>query len=130
MRLPHHRPPGPIAGVFSTIPQTEYLAAKFGVAFALAVALTVTAASTARSHDAPSGWKYPWSCCSGHDCRPVSSKWIQQSGGAYIIPTTGEAVPYTDKRIKSSPDGEYHWCSRNGMDDTPTICLFVPQNLF
>lgn len=24
-------------------------------------------------HDAPKGWSYPFSCCSGFDCRPVTS---------------------------------------------------------
>ena len=87
-------------------------------------------APAASAHDAPHGWKYPISCCSGYDCRPVSAKWIEERGGAFIIPTTGEAVPYTDKRIKDSPDGEYHWCSQHGKDDTPTICLFVPPRSF
>lgn len=95
--------------------------------YGLAVWLTSTPAG---AHEAPSGWKYPLSCCSGYDCRPVSAKWIQEEGGAFIIPTTGEAIPYTDKRVKDSPDGEYHWCSKYGQDDTPTICLFVPPRSF
>jgi hypothetical protein len=103
------------------------LALKFGAGL---LPLMILLAPAADAHEAASGWKYPLSCCSGYDCRPVSAKWIQEEGGAFIIPTTGEAVPYTDKRIKSSPDGEYHWCSKYGKDDTPTICLFVPPRSF
>ena len=44
--------------------------------------------------------------------------------------TTGEVLPYNDRRIRNSPDGEYHWCSKYGKDDTDTICLFVPQHAF
>jgi hypothetical protein len=88
------------------------------------------AASSAFAHDAPSGWKYPFSCCSGVDCRPVKTKAISERPEGYVISTTGEVVPYNDRRIRYSPDGEYHWCSKYGKDDTPTICLFVPAPAF
>jgi hypothetical protein len=135
MRPRHHRPPGNSAGNFLCIAQPERgsarMAARIAAASAsLALAMAVTGATTARAHEAPSGWMYPYECCSGYDCRPVSSKWIKESAGAFIIPTTGEAVPYTDKRIRTSPDGEFHWCSVAGSDDGRTICLFVPQRMF
>lgn len=82
------------------------------------------------AHDAPTGWTYPYSCCSGMDCRPVSAKWLKEEGGNFIIPTTGETIPYTDRRVKNSPDGEFHWCSVAGKDDGRTICLFVPPRGF
>ncbi|WP_428982271.1 hypothetical protein [Oricola nitratireducens] len=133
MRPRHHRPPGNSTGQFVSIAQPErgsaHKAARFAAASA-GVALALTGATTARAHEAPSGWMYPYECCSGYDCRPVSSKWIKESGGAFIIPTTGEAVPYSDKRIRTSPDGEFHWCSVAGSDDGKTICLFVPQRMF
>ncbi|TCD15139.1 hypothetical protein [Oricola cellulosilytica] len=103
---------------------------------ALAVLAIGLLSYAAAAHDAPGtaahpeGWAYPLACCSGYDCRPVSAAWIQERGGAFVIPTTGELIPYTDTRIKASPDGQYHWCSKYGRDDTDTICLFVSPRSF
>jgi len=86
----------------------------------------------AQAHDAlptaakPNGWSYPFSCCSGYDCREVSAKAISERTEGYVIKGTGEVVGYRDNRIKVSPDGLYHWCSEAGADDSKTICLFVP----
>lgn len=95
----------------------------------LFIAGFLLAAFPAWPHDAPAGWSYPWNCCSGYDCRMVSSSAIKTGRGGYELPS-GEIVPFSSKMIRSSPDGEFHWCSQYGQDDTPTICLFVPQNLF
>jgi hypothetical protein len=84
----------------------------------------------ARAHEAPKGWSYPFSCCSGYDCREVSSKAIGEGPKGYVIKGTGEVVSYSDARLKNSPDGEYHWCSFEGADNTRTICLFVPPHSF
>lgn len=131
MSLPHHRPPGAHVGIHLAIPQPERRAAKLAAASAaLAAVLTLTGATAARSHDAPSGWKYPWSCCSGQDCRPVTTKLVSEIRNGYVINTTGEVVPFSDSRVQSSPDGEYHWCSVAGADNGKTICLFVPQRMF
>lgn len=113
-----------------------------------AIAVIVVAGviwSEARAHDAlptasaPLGWSYPFSCCSGYDCREVGDgenprdgrpiKVFPQSGG-YRIGSTGEIIASSDTRIKDSPDGEYHWCSVAGKDDGKTICLFVPPKAF
>jgi hypothetical protein len=87
-------------------------------------------AMPAGAHEAPTGWRYPYSCCSGYDCREVSSKVIGEGPEGYVIKGTGEVVSYSDARLKNSPDGEYHWCSVAGADDTRTICLFVPPHSF
>lgn len=92
--------------------------------------LAFFAAPTVYAHDAPSGWKYPYSCCSGIDCRPVKTKAISVRPDGYVILTTGELLHYDDRRIRYSPDGEYHWCSKDGKEDTATICLFVPPRSF
>ena len=84
----------------------------------------------AYSHDAPSGWSYPVSCCSGIDCRPVSTKVVSERPEGYVIGNTGEVVAYSDRRIRNSPDGEFHWCSVAGKSDGATICLFVPSRSF
>ena len=100
----------------------------------LAAAIPCLTASVAglpaRAHEAPKGWNYPYSCCSGYDCREVSSKAIGEGPKGYVIKGTGEVVSYSDARLKNSPDGEYHWCSVAGADDTRTICLFVPPHSF
>ena len=89
--------------------------------------------SVASAHQAPTGWAYPWTCCSNNDCRVVnesdSTVKVAETPEGYRISTTGEVIPYNDKRVKDSPDGLFHWCSRQGKDDTPTICLYVPPRM-
>ena len=105
---------------------------RFRLALLSALWLAATASGAAHAHDAmptaakPQGWSYPFACCSGYDCREVSSKAISERPEGYVIRGTGEVVAYSDKRLKDSPDGEYHWCSVSGADDSRTICLFVP----
>lgn len=105
------------------------------LAFA-AAALAAVTPGIAAAHDAkptaarPQGWSYPFACCSGYDCREVSSKQISERPEGYVIKGTGEVVAYSDGRLKDSPDGEYHWCSVAGLDDTRTICLFVPPRSY
>ena len=47
-----------------------------------------------------------------------------------MIEPTGEVVAYSDRRVRTSPDGVYHWCSVAGIDTSRTICLFVPPKSF
>ncbi|ESZ13003.1 MAG: hypothetical protein E5Y61_07465 [Mesorhizobium sp.] len=107
----------------------------------LAAALVVGArvflvASEASAHDAsptaaqPQGWSYPFSCCSGYDCREVAYNAIGERPEGYVIKGTGEVITYTDSRIKNSPDGVFHWCSAAGASEGHTICLFVPPRGF
>lgn len=106
------------------------------IAVGLGIGLVYVAwAWPALAHDAiptaakPNGWSYPFSCCSGYDCREVKAGEkgaVQETPKGYVIKATGELIPFGDTRIKNSPDGEYHWCSVAGADDSRTICLFVP----
>ncbi|TKT79044.1 hypothetical protein [Aquamicrobium sp. LC103] len=80
----------------------------------------------AAAHDAPSGWSYPVSCCSGYDCREVSETDIIEGPEGYVIRVTGEVIPMTSRKVRPSPDGVFHWCSVAGKNDGKTICLFVP----
>lgn len=90
----------------------------------------------AAAHDAiptaakPQGWSYPLACCSGYDCREVAQSEIRERPEGYVIATTGEVIPMTDSKVKMSPDGAFHWCSKGGRDDGDTICLFVPPRGF
>lgn len=103
---------------------------------AAAVGTVIAMSAPALAHDAkptaakPQGWSYPFSCCSGYDCRAVSAKAIGERPEGYVIQGTGEVVAYSDGRLKNSPDGEYHWCSVAGADNGKTICLFVPPRSF
>ena len=89
------------------------------------------------AHDAlptaaqPDGWSYPHACCSSVDCRRVPADWIDEnSHPGYRIVPTGEVIEMSDTRIRQSPDGEFHWCSVAGANDSRTICLFVPPRGF
>lgn len=103
---------------------------------ALAMLMLLASTLLSAAHDAkptaakPQGWSYPFQCCSGYDCREVSSRAISERPEGYVIAGTGEVVAYKDKRIKDSPDGEYHWCSVAGKNDSKTICLFVPPRSY
>lgn len=103
---------------------------------ALAAGALTLMRSDAWPHDAPrtdaqpQGWSYPWSCCSGIDCRPVSDAAISERPEGYVIQATGEVIAHGDTRLKNSPDGEFHWCSVAGAEDGRTICLFVPPRSF
>lgn len=94
------------------------------------LALWAGFAVPASGHDAPSGWSYPFSCCSMNDCRPVATKAISERPEGFVINVTGEVVPYQDTRVRPSPDGEFHWCSVAGGESGRTICLFVPPRAY
>lgn len=96
----------------------------------LAAVAACTTAIPVRAHDAPSGWTYPYACCSGIDCRQIKASNVTTIADGYLLQTSGEVVVYSNSRIRKSPDGEYHWCSNGGKDNGRTICLFVPQQLF
>ncbi|EKF16843.1 hypothetical protein [Nitratireductor pacificus] len=82
------------------------------------------------AHEAKSGWRYPYACCSDNDCREIKDAAISEVPDGYLIKVTGEVVSYSDKRVKNSPDGVFHWCSVAGKDDSRTICLFVPPRSY
>lgn len=80
------------------------------------------------SHDAPSGWRYDQSCCSGVDCRPIHGD-VKLTPGGYQVPS-GEIIPYKSSKVRPSGDGDYHWCTKYGKDDTPTLCIYAPTQGF
>lgn len=104
---------------------------------AAAALCAFTIVQNAKAHEAtnvagqPLGWNYPWACCSNMDCRALPAKDIKERPEGYVIQSTGEVVGYGDKRVKDSPDGEFHWCAHQaGVDAGHTICLFVPPKGF
>lgn len=96
----------------------------------LMLSLTI---SHATAHEAPKGWSYPFYCCSSYDCRMVPASAIGEptvKRNSYVINRTGEELKIGDTRLKDSPDGEFHWCSVAGADDTRTLCLYIPPKGF
>jgi hypothetical protein len=102
------------------------------ILIAAAVLVLLSMLPKAEAHDAPKGWSYPYACCSGYDCREVPADWIDadEKSDGYTVVITDEYLAGTDKRVRRSPDGEYHWCSVQGKNDGKTICLFVPARSF
>lgn len=89
------------------------------------------------AHDAtptaamPNGWSYPYSCCSSYDCREAKPAEITERAEGFVVGSTGEIVPYGDKRVRVSPDGRFHWCAhQEGPDAGRTICLFAPPRSY
>jgi hypothetical protein len=89
------------------------------------------------AHDAvpspskPLGWAYPFACCANYDCRATHTGEVLERPEGYVIASTGEVVPMTDRRVKDSPDGQFHWCAhQSGLDAGHTICLFVPPRSY
>jgi hypothetical protein len=88
----------------------------------------------AAADKAPTGWPYPWSCCSKLDCRQIGTDEISQpseSDPDYVIRSTGERLAPDDGRIRQSPDGTFHCCVHQArLDAGHTVCLFVrPRGL-
>lgn len=102
-----------------------------------AVGILLIATGQSWPHDAlptaamPQGWKYPFSCCASYDCKEVADADVVEGSRGYEIRGTGELIPMSDKRVKDSPDGKFHWCAhQTGLDAGKTICLFVPPRGF
>jgi hypothetical protein len=103
----------------------------------IAVGILALGAGKAFPHDAlptaakPQGWAYPFACCANFDCESVPDSDVIEGARGYEIRKTGELIPMTDRRVKDSPDGQFHWCAhRAGLDAGKTICLFVPPRSF
>lgn len=83
---------------------------------------------SAQAHEALSGWTYPPECCGNGDCHEVEGATVEATPQGYFIPANGDTVTYRgDSRLKPSPDGRYHICTRGGTPDGYTYCLFVPS---
>ena len=81
----------------------------------------------ALAHEAPTGWSYSTACCSATDCSQVHTE-VHATALGWRIDETGETVPYSDRRIKSSGDEYFHRCVKlvDGKDTGQTRCLYVP----
>lgn len=98
---------------------------------AIALALMV---GPATAHDAPPtksqplGWQYGKECCSLYDCQPMQAGAIKETQSGYVVVNTGEVIPMTDPRVKTSKDELFHRCAPMGdMTNKWSICLYVPD---
>ena len=107
---------------FSGLPAARFLAAIF--------CLPLVHVVPSAAHDAPRGWTYPLACCSDFDCREVAEADVVEGPQGYVIKVTGEVIPMTSRKVRNSPDGQFHWCSVAGKADGKTICLFVPPRAY
>lgn len=84
-----------------------------------------------KAHEAPTGWQYPYECCSNQDCKPASHVEVRETRGGYLVVATGEVVPLMDRRVKDSPDGDFHICQVAGdFEHGKVLCLFRPPQSF
>ena len=105
-----------------------FATAMFAIALPMSSALAHDAKPTAAK---PQGWSYPFACCANYDCRTTHTGEVLEKPEGYVIAGTGEVVPMSDKRVKDSPDGDFHWCAHQaGLDAGKTICLFVPPRSY
>lgn len=97
----------------------------------IAILIPLLTISPTWAHESAQGWSYPYSCCANHDCKSMATSAISEKVEGYVVQETGEVVGYTDRRIRDSPDGQFHWCAhQSGVDAGRTICLFVPPRAY
>lgn len=85
----------------------------------------------AMGHEAPKGWRYGYECCSDRDCKPAAEGTVRETANGYLLTTTGETVPYGNRRVKNSPDGEFHVCQQAGNFDSGRIlCIYAPPRAY
>lgn len=98
------------------------------VGLGIGIGVAILAMPTpAKAHQAPSGWQYPYECCSDHDCYQITRDDIEIVDDGYLIKASRDhqIVPFS--RAKASPDGGWHRCSVGGDPEAWTLCLFVPE---
>lgn len=105
----------------------------FAIAFST---LALILAQRARAHEAPSGWAYPYECCSNQDCASVPADAVKERRGGWhvtVVPGTHPQVPAGAPAVmvfvpvheaRPSPDGEWHICLH--PTDKRTLCFFAP----
>ena len=83
--------------------------------------------SQVSAHDAATGWKYPWACCSNMDCQQVQSSAVIEKPQGYVIQSTGESGRLPRQAHKGLARRRIPLVrTPGGLDAGQTICLFVP----
>ncbi|HEV7257796.1 MAG TPA: hypothetical protein VGN82_08440 [Bosea sp. (in: a-proteobacteria)] len=102
---------------------------------ALALVLTAEATETC-PHEAPSGWDYPFECCSGADCAQLDPKAVKANASGFIVTVVPGQHPIWSRdrrhplvleiayrKARLSPDGKWHLCINDAGD---LLCFFAP----
>jgi len=103
-----------------------------GILVGLTVLFLWALLGPAFAHDAPTGWKYDFLCCSGVDCRQIVTDRVKTTPKGYEVQNGdhSELIGYGDRRIHQSKDEFYHLCTLAGEDGTQILCLYVPNRGF
>jgi len=92
--------------------------------------------SSAKSHEAPSGWFYEKECCHSKDCAPVLRIIKEEVGETYVSEHGSVHVLPTDNvKRRASKDDNFHICMRDSYEheklrDSRTkmpICIYYPS---
>lgn len=105
----------------------------FALLYVAAVAFFLS--RPALAHNAPSGWTYDTTCCSGIDCAPIAKDRVKITDEGFVIEVgPGDhplievpsiyLFPFNDERVRFSPDGTYHLCV--SAYDQRGLCLYSP----
>lgn len=94
-------------------------------------------AMEACAHEAPSGWEYPFACCSGVDCARIDASAVRASPPGFVVTVAPGRhpmwpaqrreplileIPY--EKARHSPDGLWHLC----IDEAgQLLCFFSPD---
>lgn len=103
----------------------------------ITIAMLLAAAATeTRSHPAPSGWDYPFECCSGADCARIDAGAVRESRSGFVVTIAPGRHPMwpTERReplvleiphpkTRQSPDGFWHLCINDAGE---LLCFFAP----
>lgn len=100
-------------------------------------------------HQAPMGWSYDRSCCSGKDCHQIDDASVSEGAMGYTVTLTPDQhhqlmqprtffVEHGSERIRPSPDGRYHacitmegeWFANGAVIGGYLVCLYVPPRAF
>jgi hypothetical protein len=99
-------------------------------------AMLVAGATQTRSHQAASGWDYPFECCSSADCAQIEAGAVRETKPGFIVTiapgrhpmwpkerreTLVLEIPYQKARL--SPDGQWHLCINDAGE---LLCFFSP----
>lgn len=103
---------------------TVQQAARAMLAASVLAFFAVTAPEPAKAHD----W-FPYSCCSGFDCRIIPADHVKTTAKGFLIPGNPEIVPYNSPKIRQTPpegEGAFALCTKGGTVDGEVICLYIP----
>jgi hypothetical protein len=70
---------------------------------------------------------YSAECCNENDCHPVEARAVTSEPDGYHY--KNYVVGYGDKRVKDSPDGQYHVCEGVYPYSNRVFCLYVPKGI-